>query len=97
MPNIKSKIKNVRRIEKRRTYNRAIRSKIRTIAKRIDVCLQDDKKEENKEPLSKLLSLYFKAVDKAQKRNVLKPNTAARRKSKMSKLLFPSPASAEPA
>lgn len=94
MPNIKSKIKNVRRIDKRRLYNRAIRSKIRTLAKRIDVCLQEEKKEEKQETLSELLSLYFKAVDKAQKRNVLKPNTAARRKSKMSKLLFPAPTKA---
>ena len=42
-------------------------------------------KEKNKEGAKKLLSEAYSAIDKAAKRGILKKNTAARRKAKLSK------------
>lgn len=86
MPNIKSKIKNVRRIEKRTLFNRSVKNRVRTLAKNILKSLEDYS-EEKKEMVDKFFSLYFKAVDKAQKRNIIKKNSAARYKSRMAKII----------
>ena len=86
MPNIKSKIKNTRRIEKRTVFNRAMKNKIKTLTKTIYGCLEDYA-EEKKETVTKLFSLYYKAVDKALKRKIVKKNAAARHKSRMAKVI----------
>ena len=85
MPNIKSKIKNVRRIEKQRAYNRAIKSRIHTAGKAIQKILSGEKQD--KTDLQKKLSSFFKTIDKAERRNVMKKNTVARRKSYFAKLI----------
>jgi small subunit ribosomal protein S20 len=46
---------------------------------------KDEKKDDKKEAKKKL-SLAYQAIDKAVKRGVMKKNTAARKKSKLSKM-----------
>jgi len=41
----------------------------------------------NPQEAKKLLSQAYKAIDKAMKTHVIKPNTAARKKSKIAKLI----------
>ena len=84
MPNIKSASKRLRQNKKRRTKNFAIKAKIKQIGKGIEKNLAANQKEEAK----KELNLYFKAVDKAVVRGILKKNTGARKKSNFARALF---------
>lgn len=86
MPNIKSAIKRLRQNKKRRTRNFAIKFKIKEIGKSITKKVLDNQVDESK----KDLNLYFKAVDKAVSRGILKKNTGARRKSKFARAVFSS-------
>ena len=77
MPNSKSAEKSLRQSKKRAAHNKRYKNRIKKIARQID----DTVEAGDKKGAEKLLPTYFKAVDKAAKRNVLHKNTAARRKS----------------
>lgn len=83
MPITKSAKKALRQSKKRRRLNLARMNKMKQLIKKIRKLCLENKKEEAK----KLLPEVYQAIDKAAKRGVIKKNTAARKKSKMTTLL----------
>lgn len=80
MPITKSARKSLRQTLKRQKQNIHYKKKIREVRKEIMRLAENNKFEEAKA----LLSQYQKAVDKATKTNVLKKNTASRKKARLS-------------
>ncbi len=68
----------------KKIYNDRRRRAFRNASK--DLIKQVNEGKDSKE-LETSLSLAYKAIDKAAKRGVLKPNTAARKKSKLARLI----------
>jgi small subunit ribosomal protein S20 len=83
MPIIKSAKKALRQNTKRRTRNKVIKQKLKSILKDARTSAMAKKTEEAK----KNLPAIYKALDKAAKTGAIKPNTAARKKSRLAKLL----------
>jgi small subunit ribosomal protein S20 len=78
MPNIKSAKKRLRQNEKRRLRNRARKSFLKTISKKIrDV--------EEKGEAEELLKRAYKAFDRAASKGVIHRNNAARNKSRLTR------------
>jgi small subunit ribosomal protein S20 len=84
MPIIKSAQKAMRQNKTHRQRNLVWKDKIKELKKSIDKLIENGKVEDAK----KLISQYYKTIDKAAKNNILKKNTAARRKSKIVKSLL---------
>lgn len=83
MPNIKSAIKRTKIIEKKTLRNNMIKSQYRTAVKKFEAAVTaGDVKEANK-----LYSEATKQVDMACSKGIIVKNTAARKKSSMSKKL----------
>ena len=74
MANLKSSKKDVRRIAKRTERNRAVKSRLKTLRKKLVTEVNDENK-----------AAYASAVDKAVKAGVLHPNKASREKSKIAR------------
>jgi small subunit ribosomal protein S20 len=93
MPHTKSAKKNLRKTEKRRLHNRAIKRALRTHLKRFLAALEG--------PADKLQTEYnlaAKKLDKAAARRIIHANLAARKKSQMAKMMrqkAPAPAPTE--
>ena len=83
MPNIKSAKKRVKIIEKKTLRNNMIKSSYKTAIKRFESALDAG----NIEEATKLMSVATKKVDQACTKGVIVKNTAARKKSNMSKKL----------
>ena len=83
MPNIKSAIKRVGVIEKKTLRNNMIKSEYKTAIRRFEEALASN----NKEEATKLLSVATKKIDQACTKGVIVKNTAARKKSNLSKKL----------
>ena len=83
MPNIKSAIKRTRVIEKKTLRNNMIKSEYRTAVKKFEAAVASG----NAEEAQKLYSAATKQVDMACSKGVIVKNTAARKKSSMSKKL----------
>jgi len=83
MPNIKSAVKRVKVIEKKTLRNDMIKSGYKTAVKKFEKAVTDG----NKEQAQTLLSSATKKIDQAYSKNVLKKNTAARKKSALAKKL----------
>jgi small subunit ribosomal protein S20 len=83
MPITKSAKKALRQSKKRRERNLRQLNAMREIIKQIRKLVIENKKEE----ALKLLPNAYKAIDKAAKTNVIKKNTAARKKSRLTKLI----------
>lgn len=83
MPNIKSAIKRTRVIEKKTLRNNMIKSEYRTAVKKFESAVASG----NAEEAQKLYSEATKQVDMACSKGVIVKNTAARKKSSMSKKL----------
>ncbi len=81
MPITKSAKRALRKSLRRQKENKLRKEALKRVRKELLKALS----EKNKEEAQKLLSLFYKAVDKAVKTNVLKKNTASRIKSKMAK------------
>jgi small subunit ribosomal protein S20 len=81
MPVIKSAKKRLRQNEKLRVLNLGYKRRMKKIVKEIRDFIKDGKKKEAK----KLLPQAYKIIDKAAKRGVIKENTAARKKSRLTK------------
>lgn len=79
MPIIKSEVKSLRQGKKRRLRNLTYLRKMRLLLKEENKLIADGKTEDAKALLPKV----YKALDKAAKENVIKKNTAARRKSRI--------------
>jgi len=83
MPIIKSAKKALRQNIKHRAENKIYKQKFRSIIKETRSLAKAKKIDEAK----KNLPAIFKALDKAAKTGAIKPNTAARNKSRISKFL----------
>jgi len=75
--------KALRQNPKRRQQNIQRKDKVKSLIKKAKALITENKKEEAK----KLLPEIYKALDKAAKKNVLKKNTASRKKSRITKAL----------
>ena len=83
MPNIKSAIKRVSVIEKKTLRNNMIKSGYKSAVKKFEQAVEAG----NKEEATKLFSAATKKVDQACTKGVIVKNTAARKKSQLSKKL----------
>lgn len=79
MPHTRSAAKNLRKSEKRRSYNKNVKRDVKLQLKSFDVAVtaKGDVKAE--------LQAAYKRLDKAAARGVIHPNTAARQKSQLAK------------
>ena len=80
MPITKSAEKAMRGSLRKKAVNDRRKRAMKEVIKKIEKSVKTDKKE-----AEKMLSLAFKAIDKAAKSGVIKKNTADRRKSRLSK------------
>ncbi|MCA9375025.1 30S ribosomal protein S20 [Candidatus Dojkabacteria bacterium] len=81
MPNLKTSIKDLRQSKKRREYNRARRSSLRNAEHDMRKYIR----EEDQAAAEKSLPRLYKVIDKAAKTGVIKIQTAARKKSRLSR------------
>ena len=84
MANTKSALKAVRQSERRRTRNRSVRTRVRTATKAVTTLLGARQRDEA--AVAAALSGAQSVIDRAAKRGVLHPRTAARRKSRLARL-----------
>ena len=97
MPHLKSAKKRLRQNIKRRDHNRATK---KTLRKHLKTVLEvAAEKQVNLEQLKKDATAAVKKLDKAAAKRVIHPNTAARKKSQIARLINakskPAPAAAE--
>jgi len=83
MPHTRSASKNLRKSEKRRVANRAVKRSIKTHCKRVLAAVG----EGNVEKMKAELILAIKKLDKAAAKKVIHPNMAARKKSQLARLV----------
>ncbi len=83
MPVIKSAQKALRQNIKKKKENLIYKKKMRDLLKKMDSCLAENDKEKAKE----LIPLIYKNLDKMAKKGIIKKNTSARKKSRISKKL----------
>jgi small subunit ribosomal protein S20 len=83
MANIKSAMKRIRQNEKRRVRNAAVRSTVRTSVKSARTALESGQAAQARETLLRTIQILDKAVTKG----VVHKNTAARKKSRLTRQL----------
>jgi len=83
MPIKESAKKELRKGAKRRVLNLQRQKTMKDSLKKIKKLIVGGKKDDAK----KLLSIAYQAIDKAVKRGIIKKNTAARKKSRITKAL----------
>lgn len=81
MPNTKQAAKRHRQDQERRQSNKAKKSMIRTFTKKVDQALE----EGNAAVADDMFKVAQQKLDKAAKTNIVHPNKAARRKSRLQK------------
>jgi len=77
-----SALKRVRQAEKRRMRNRAMKSAIKTIAKKVEAAVTNKDRDEAQRTLREAMKLISKAASKG----ILHRNTASRKISRLSKI-----------
>jgi small subunit ribosomal protein S20 len=82
MPIKESAKKALRQAKKHRVLNLARQKAAKDIVKKVKKLAQT-----NKEEAKKLMAQAYQAIDKAARKGVIKKNTAARKKSRLMKLL----------
>ena len=83
MPQRRTAKKELRKTKKRREQNLRIKSKLKSVVKKFKKSLQSGDAASRKKELSEV----YKTLDKAAKKKIIHPNEAARKKSRLSKLL----------
>jgi small subunit ribosomal protein S20 len=83
MANIKSAMKRIRQNEKRRVRNAAVRSTVRTSVKSARTAIESGQADQARETLLRTIQILDKAVTKG----VVHKNTAARKKSRLTRQL----------
>ncbi|GIU96956.1 MAG: 30S ribosomal protein S20 [Actinomycetota bacterium] len=81
MANIRSQIKRNRQNERRRLRNKAVKSELKTYAKKVRAAVA----EGDAAAAAERLRLAARKLDKAASKGVLHPRTAARRKSRLAR------------
>jgi small subunit ribosomal protein S20 len=82
MPHTRSAKKNLRKSEKRRLHNRAVKKDIKTQIKSFLAALEGPNDQ-----LKKAFDLTAKKLDKAAAKRIIHPNLAARKKSQLARKL----------
>ena len=82
MPNIKSAKKRVLVAERNHARNVAVKSGIKTAVKKVLAALKEDASK-----VQELLNNAYKLLDKSVSKGVLHKNTAARKKSRLTKFV----------
>ena len=82
MANKKASIKDIRKSAKNAEANRQVRSRIRTLGKKVETLTQ-----EGAEGAAEAVAQYSSALDKAAKRNIIHKNKASRLKGQSVKAL----------
>jgi small subunit ribosomal protein S20 len=90
MANTKSAKKNIRKTTRRTAQNRAVLTRLKTLAKEARAALSGD----DAAKAATIARAYVAAMDKAAKTYVIHHNKAARAKSAMAKVLTPAKAKA---
>ena len=83
MPNIKSSIRSVKKDSKRHAKNVAEKSKVKAASKKLIAAVKSGETDSVKE----LLRLATKAIDQASANNVIHKNCAARKKSRLARMV----------
>lgn len=83
MANTRSALKRIRQNEQRRLRNRYYGSRARTLVKRVRLLVDQGDLDGAKEALEQAVS----ALDKAAEKGILHKNNAARRKSRLARLV----------
>ena len=83
MANIKSAIKRNRQNEKRRVRNAAVRSTVRTSVKGARAAIEGGQADQAREALLRTIQV----LDKAATKGIIHKNTAARKKSRLTRQL----------
>lgn len=83
MPQRRTALKDLRKNQARHSHNLDIKTDLKKTIKKFLAAVT----AKNKTEAQTNLGLVFKKLDKASKRHILHPNTAARRKSLFSRLL----------
>jgi len=79
LPNTRSALKELRKAERRRQRNRAIRTRVRTFVKYARQAIAQADLEAAQEAIRKA----YQELDRAARKGVIHPNTAARLKSRL--------------
>lgn len=93
MPNTRSAAKRLRQSLKRREYNRFYKSTMKTAIRK---CVQTADSSQDPAAAHEAYTLAQQAIDKAARKGVIHPNQAARRKSRLARLLARKQAAAAP-
>lgn len=83
MPIIKSAKKRMKQNAVRRAQRVPVKTYMKTMIRKVMDAVKDGKKDD----AAKILPEVYKAIDMAAKRNIIHKNTAARRKSRMAKMV----------
>ena len=84
MPITKSAKKSLRKNERKKQLNSMHKKRVKSLTKKVLSLAGQNKEEEAK----KALSQAYKVIDKAAKKNVIKKNTASRKKSRLANSVF---------
>lgn len=82
MANKKSALKYIRKTEGRTLRNRQVKSRLKTLSKKVDAAAQQG----DQEKLRASVRQFISALDKACKNNLVHPNKVARHKSRCAQL-----------
>lgn len=82
MPNIKSASKRVKTNERNRQRNVAVRSAVKTSIKKVFEAIKND---EDQDKLKAAVNRAYSIIDKAVTKGVMHKNTAARKKSRLTR------------
>ncbi len=91
MANIKSQIKRNRQNERRHERNKAVRTELKTVAKKARTAAS----EGSGDAATELLRTASRAIDKAASRGIVHKRAAARRKSRLAKAAGRAPTGSE--
>ncbi|MFM7472145.1 MAG: 30S ribosomal protein S20 [Nodosilinea sp. LVE1205-7] len=90
MANIKSALKRIEVTERNRLHNRSYKSAVKTLSKRYLATVEAYHADPNPDSLAAAtasIAVAYSKIDKAIKRGVLHPNTGARKKSRLARVL----------
>lgn len=83
MANLKSSIKRARSTERKALANNMIKSEVKTIIKKFELAIE----EKDKKAAEELYKQAIQKIDSAESKNIFKRNTAARKKSYLTRNL----------
>tara|TARA_B100000315_G_C14415386_1_gene512986 strand:+ start:293 stop:565 length:273 start_codon:yes stop_codon:yes gene_type:complete len=88
MPQRRTSIKDLRQSKKRRLKNLGVKNKLKTTIKKFKKSLESTEKQAREESLKEMC----KVLDRAASKKIIHKNKAARKKSRLSKLMKKAPA-----